>query len=86
MARRVSYIDGARIKRETTVGLCRVGWALSPIGRLDGLDLEALITMVSRQAIGRASNRPWPNLRLGGVLNRGVSSVARYVIVLKGVR
>lgn len=36
------------------MGPCIVGWAHSPFGRLDALDLESLITGVSREAIRHA--------------------------------
>ena len=36
------------------MGTCMVGWAHSRFGRLDGLDLEALIGDVARDAIGHA--------------------------------
>ena len=36
------------------MGTCMVGWAHSRFGRLDGLDLEALIGGVARDAVGHA--------------------------------
>lgn len=36
------------------MGVCMVGWAHSPFGRLDNLDIEALITSVSCGAIAHA--------------------------------
>jgi acetyl-CoA C-acetyltransferase len=36
------------------MGVCIIGWAHSPFGRLDDMDLEALVTGVSRDALAHA--------------------------------
>jgi acetyl-CoA C-acetyltransferase len=35
------------------MGVCIVGWAHTPFGRLDSMDLEALISTVAIMAYGR---------------------------------
>lgn len=40
------------------MGVCIIGWAHSPFGRLDGTDLEALIGGVSRDALAHAGVDP----------------------------
>ncbi len=37
------------------MGVCIIGWAHTPFGRLDDMDLEALIATVSRDALADAA-------------------------------